>query len=51
MIRKNDFLIMGDVAYVTPSVSVQALQNEGLLCTSVPGASIENGTEEDWGTL
>ena len=34
MIRKNDFLIMGGVAYVAPSVSVMEIHNEGLLCAS-----------------
>ena len=51
MIRKNEFLIMDGASYVAPSVSVQALHTEGLLCTSIPGASIEDGIEEDWGTL
>ena len=51
MMKNNDFLIMDVVSYEAPSVIVQALHAEGLLCTSVPGASIENGTEEDWGTL
>ena len=48
--KNNEFVVIGGV-YVTPSMTVQTFQNEGLLCTSVPGASIENGTEEDWGTL
>ena len=34
MIRKNDFLIMEEVMYVTPSVTVMDIHNEGLLCVS-----------------
>ena len=34
MIRKNEFLIMDGVTYVTPSVSVVDIHNEGLLCQS-----------------
>ena len=51
MIRKNEILIMGGALYIAPSMSVVDLHNEGLLCTSIPGASIESGTEEYWGTL
>lgn len=51
MIRKNELSIMEGALYIAPSVTVQALHTEGLLCTSIPGASIENGIEEDWGIL
>ena len=51
MIRTNESLIMAGARYVAPSVDIQTLQSEGLLCTSMPGVSIEDGTEEDWGTL
>ena len=38
-------------SYVAPSVSVLHCQNEGLLCLSGQGSSIEPGTEENWGEL
>ncbi len=37
--------------YISPSLTQQSLLNEGILCTSVPGAGIDNATEEDWGTI
>lgn len=49
-IRKT-FTQEAGLCYATPSVSVLDCQNEGLLCVSAPGATIDPGTEDDWGTL
>ena len=35
MIRTNESLIMAGASYVAPSVDIQTLQSEGLLCQSV----------------
>ena len=39
------------LSYVAPSVNVLDVQAEGVLCGSFTGGSIEDATEEDWGTL
>lgn len=48
---KNTFTQEALHGYVAPSASVLDCQNEGLLCVSAPGATIDPGTEDDWGTL
>ena len=43
---------MGEVsAYETPSVKTLEVLSEGVLCMSSPDSTIDNGYEEDWGTL
>lgn len=51
MSNKKTFTQEALHSYVAPSVSVLHCQNEGLLCVSAPGATIDPGTEDDWGTL
>lgn len=48
---KNTFTLEELHGYVAPSVSVLACQNEGILCASAPGATIDPGTEDPWGEL
>ena len=41
----------GVQTYETPSVTTLELLSEGVLCMSSPDSTIEDATEEDWGTL
>ena len=45
-------LNMGEVsAYETPSLKTLEVRSEGVLCMSSPDSTIDNGHEDDWGTL
>ena len=48
---KNTFTQEALHGYVAPSASVLDCQNEGVLCVSAPGSTIDPGTEDNWGTL
>lgn len=37
--------------YETPTITTLNIQSEGVLCMSSPDSTIEDATEEDWGTL
>ena len=37
--------------YETPTVKALDILSEGVLCGSFTGGSIDDATEEDWGTL
>ena len=50
MTKNNSFNLEG-MSYETPSVNVLNVQAEGVLCGSFTGGSIDDVTEEDWGTL
>ena len=41
----------GVQTYETPSVTTLEVLSEGVLCMSSPGSTIEDATEDDWGTL
>ena len=41
----------GGQTYETPSVKQLEFLSEGLLCVSALGATIDPGTEDNWGTL
>ena len=41
----------GEALYDAPSISVLDVQSEGLLCVSSPGSTIDDATEDNWGTL
>lgn len=49
--NKNNSMNLEGLSYVAPSVIVLDVQAEGVLCGSFTGGSIEDATEEDWGTL
>ena len=38
-------------SYETPTVTTLEVLSEGVLCMSSPGSTIEDATEDDWGTL
>jgi hypothetical protein len=38
-------------SYETPSVTTLEVLSEGVLCMSSPNSTIEDATEDDWGTL
>lgn len=38
-------------SYETPSVTTLEVLSEGVLCMSSPDSTIEDATEDDWGTL
>lgn len=37
--------------YETPTITTLNIQSEGVLCMSSPDSTIEDATEDDWGTL
>lgn len=37
--------------YETPTITTLNIQSEGVLCGSFTGGSIDDATEDDWGTL
>ena len=37
--------------YETPTITTLEVLSEGVLCMSSPDSTIEDATEEDWGTL
>ena len=37
--------------YETPTIMTLNIQSEGVLCMSSPDSTIEDATEDDWGTL
>lgn len=39
------------VSYEAPSANTLDILSEGLLCVSAPGATIDPGTEDNWGEL
>ena len=41
----------GGQTYETPTVKELDIQSEGVLCGSFTGGSIDDATEDDWGTL
>lgn len=41
----------GGQTYETPSVTTLEVLSEGVLCMSSPDSTIEDATEDDWGTL
>lgn len=49
--KKHNQKHLEGVSYETPSVKTLDILSEGLLCVSAPGATIDPGTEDDWGTL
>ena len=49
--NKNNSVNWEGQSYATPSVKVLNVQAEGMLCGSFTGGSIDDATEEDWGTL
>ena len=49
--KLNNSMNWEGLSYVTPSVNVLDVRSEGLLCGSFTGGSIDDATEEDWGTL
>lgn len=48
---KNNSMNLEGMSYETPSVNVLNVMSEGVLCGSFTGGSIDDATEEDWGTL
>lgn len=49
--NQNKTLNMGGATYETPTITTLEFQAEGVLCGSFTGSSIEDATEDDWGTL
>lgn len=49
--NKNNSMSWEGLLYEAPSVNVFNVHAEGLLCGSFTGGSIDDATEEDWGTL
>lgn len=37
--------------YETPTITTLEVLSEGVLCMSSPDSTIEDATEDDWGTL
>jgi len=37
--------------YETPTIATLEVLSEGVLCMSSPDSTIEDATEDDWGTL
>lgn len=49
--KTNNRTFNQEGTYVAPALTALDIESEGLLCVSGSGLTIDNGTEEDWGTL
>ena len=49
--NQNKTFEMAGATYETPTITTLEVLSEGVLCGSFTGGSIDDATEEDWGTL
>ena len=49
--NQNKTFEMAGATYETPTITTLEVLSEGVLCMSSPGSTIEDATEDNWGTL